>query len=128
MIKFKEVFNRLKWLLIFPALDVSSTFLAIKNNSMNIEANPVGKYILHNFGFGGYFILFLLGILMFVLISFLCYRTAIWRYKKIVRKNGFEILNINRNITWSMGVFTGAYIMMYLFFILNNFGMFSLFK
>ena len=86
----------MRYMFIFPLLDVFSTFLFVRKDGVESEINAIGRYFLSNYYYS-YLILIIFVWLTFFLIISLFYLSVYYIYK-LLKKDINEQLNISFKI------------------------------
>ena len=122
---FRDVLYELKFLAIFPLLDVLSTLSFVRRHSVDAEMNPIGRLFMNSgLGLFSYVIMYIAPILLGILLLFVTYTLILYSYEKddtSVRSK----FSKREWIYYMIGNFRGGYSVLYLLVLLNNFRIFS---
>ncbi len=106
-------------LLLLPLLDVVSTFLFVRKFGIEAELNPIARFLMSNFSYFGYFVMYVLAASIFILLIFVVNKISVIRYEKNVKTRRIFTFYESYN-TYCLGIFFGVYAMLYIIVLINN--------
>lgn len=118
---FKHFLGKWKFLLILPVIDIITTILFTSRWGFGLEGNPIGQFILSQFGYLGLIASFFISCIVLFLLFSMEYWFFRSYYKREIKKNKkkglpnkeTELAYLTKWIYYLMGLLTGIYLFVF---------------